>query len=92
MAGNKSAAAEPCWLTHLGVPGGQGGRFFLQQILDAIKPLQQARRKMMVSDQFHKDLNWWLTYLDICNGWRYYNDHAEEHVLTGARRVASGCF
>lgn len=46
----------------------------------------------MLNGQFHKDLNWWLTYLDVCNGRQYYSDHAEEYVLTDACKVASGCF
>ena len=46
----------------------------------------------MLNGQFHKDLNWWLTYLDVCNGRQYYSDHAEEHVLTDACKLASGCF
>ena len=34
----------------------------------------------MLNDQFHKDLNWWLTDLDVCNSRQYYSDHAEESV------------
>ena len=70
----------------------RGGRFFLRRILDTIKVLRQAKHKAVLGEQFQKDLNWWLTYLDICNGTRYYNEHADEHVLTDACRVASGCF
>ena len=50
------------------------------------------RHKTMLNGQFHKDLNWWLTYLDVCNGRQYYSDHAEEYVLTDACKVASECF
>ena len=30
--------------------------------------------------------------MDVCNGRQYYSDHAEEHVLTDACKLASGCF
>lgn len=70
----------------------RGGRFFLRRILDTIKSLEQQRHKALLSPSFHKDVQWWLSFLSLFNGTVYFNDSSSEHVHVDACNIASGAF
>ena len=46
----------------------RGGRTFLRRILDSIGKLKEADHKVILSQAFHLDLNWWVTYMEIFHG------------------------
>lgn len=46
----------------------KGGRIFLRRILDSIAPLAQSSHKVLLSGDFHLDLQWWLQFLASFNG------------------------
>lgn len=70
----------------------RGGRFFLRRILDTIKALNHARHKAKLGEGFKKDLQWWMCYLSVFNGKRYYTDCSDEHVHVDACLKAAGMF
>ena len=70
----------------------RGGRFFLRRVLDTIAKLHIANHKAKLSVDFHKDIKWWLKYLQAFNGVVYYRhvDHAVVH--TDACNIGGGAF
>ena len=45
-----------------------GGRVFLRQILDAIRPLSAAHHKCVISPAIRLDIQWWTNFMSIFNG------------------------
>lgn len=68
------------------------GSFFLRRILDSTANLQHARHKMRLSQDFKRDVSWWLTYLDRFNGVVYFDEQARQHVHVDACNLAAGAF
>ena len=46
----------------------RGGRCYLRRILDVIKPLKLAHHKVVLSESFYADIDWWLQFLPVFNG------------------------
>ena len=46
----------------------RGGRTYLRRILDMMKPLKHSRHKLIISREMRLDLEWWSSYLRVCNG------------------------
>jgi hypothetical protein len=59
----QTLAGKLSWASHVVV----GGRIFLQRVLDTIRPLRRSSHKAILSHEFHKDIRWWLEYLDYFN-------------------------
>lgn len=72
--------------------GVRGGKYFMRRILDAIRPLQQQHHKIRLSLEFHKDVQWWLSFLRTFNGVLYYNCGQTHHVHMDACNTAAGAF
>ena len=70
----------------------RGGRFFLRRILDSINRLKSASHKCKLSEDFHKDLKWWITYLHTFNGTLYYRDTGTVAASTDACMEGAGMF
>ena len=51
-----------------------GGRTFLRRILDLMGSLQKQSSKCMLSEEFFKDLAWWLDFLEVFNGQCSFHD------------------
>ena len=45
----------------------RGGRIYLQRVFDTIRALKSRHHKVLLSEEFHKDIEWWLQYLDCFN-------------------------
>ena len=50
-----------------------GGRIFLQRVLDTLHPLRRPSHKAILSHEFHKDIRWWLKYIDHFNCSYFHN-------------------
>ena len=70
----------------------RGGRFFLRRILDVMNSLKQANHKAKLSQEFMKDVHWWLTFLDTFNGVVYYRVADKLVVHTDACNEGAGAF
>lgn len=46
----------------------KGGRIFLRRIIDSMAQLKHASHKVLLSQDFKLDLNWWIRFLAIFNG------------------------
>ena len=51
-----------------------GGRTFLRRILDLMGSLQKQSSKCLLSEEFFKDISWWLDFLEIFNGQCAFHD------------------
>lgn len=70
-----------------------GGRVYLRRILDTIQKLRAQNHKTLLSQEFHLDLQWWLTYLPLFNGRAIVPQHRQTHVVTmDACVMGSGYF
>lgn len=76
------------WASHVV----RGGRFFLRRILDLIKPLHQQQHKIRLSQAFHADLQWWISFLYVFNGTVYYHDKPTHHIFVDACNLSAGAF
>ena len=45
----------------------QGGRIYLQRILDIMRPLRHKHHKVKLSADFRADIQWWLSYMGSKN-------------------------
>ena len=54
------------WISHVIF----GGRTYLRRILDAMKPLREARHKVKITEELRCDLKWWSALLERFNGVR----------------------
>ena len=70
----------------------QGGRYFLRRILDAIQRLNEPSHKCKLSQEFRKDLQWWLAYLKRFNGVLYYREVDSVSILTDSCNDGAGVF
>ena len=46
----------------------KGGRTFLRRLIDLKNTLKQSKHKAILSVDFHKDLDWWISYIYSFNG------------------------
>ena len=46
----------------------KGGRTFLRRLIDLKNTLKQSQHKAILSVDFHKDLDWWISYIYSFNG------------------------
>ena len=78
--------------TQLGLSSRPRRQVFLRRVLDTIAKLHIANHKAKLSVDFHKDIKWWLKYLQAFNGVVYYRhvDHAVVH--TDACNIGGGAF
>lgn len=51
------------WASHVV----NGGRTFLQRVLDTARPIKEPTHKVKLTPQFYLDIQWWLTYMPIFN-------------------------
>jgi hypothetical protein len=70
----------------------RGGRYFLRRILDSVNSLKQRSHKCILSNEFRKDVRWWLAFLDHFNGTVYYRICEQTTVHTDACNVGAGMF
>jgi hypothetical protein len=70
----------------------RGGRYFLRRILDSINSLNQRSHKCRLSNEFRKDVRWWLAFLKRFNGTVYYRICNQTTVHTDACNVGAGMF
>ena len=45
-----------------------GGRTFLRRILDLMSSLASQSSKCILSEEFFKDLDWWISFMEVFNG------------------------
>ena len=45
----------------------QGGRIYLQRVLDFMRTLRHKRHKAKLTTDFHADIQWWLSYMNSKN-------------------------
>lgn len=43
------------------------GRIYLQRVLDIMRPLQISTHKVVLTEEFKKDIHWWIQYLHAFN-------------------------
>ena len=70
----------------------RGGRYFLRRILNDINKLRHGSHKCRLSGEFHKDLEWWISYLHVFNGSVYYRRCEQVNVYTDACNTGAGMF
>ena len=51
-----------------------GGRTFLRRILDLMNTLQKQSAKCRLNSEFFKDIDWWLQFLEVFNGYCRFHD------------------
>lgn len=51
-----------------------GGRTFLRRIIDLKDSVHHNHHKILLSEEFHADLDWWLSFLRTFNGTRLIQD------------------
>ena len=51
-----------------------GGRTFLRRILDLMSSLASQSAKCLLSEEFFKDLDWWVSFLEVFNGFCSFHD------------------
>ena len=56
-------AGKLSWAAHVV----NGGRIYLQRVLDLIRPLRKAHHKVQLNNAFKQDISWWLTFLTVFN-------------------------
>ena len=56
-------AGKLSWAAHVV----NGGRIYLQRVLDHLRPLQKPNHKTRLSPQFKLDIRWWLQFLPVFN-------------------------
>ena len=58
-----------------------GGRTFLRRILDLMKSLKRPSSRCWLTSEFHKDMEWWSTFLVHFNGKCDFLDHCPVTTL-----------
>ncbi|XP_066925176.1 uncharacterized protein [Clytia hemisphaerica] len=51
-----------------------GGRTFLRRILDLMNTLPRQSAKCRLGEEFWKDIDWWLQFLEVFNGFSHFHD------------------
>ena len=71
----------------------KGGRTFLRRILDQLHKLRCPSHKILLSQDFKKDIQWWLTCLPLFNGAiKFVDPRPITDVHIDASNLASGIF
>ena len=70
----------------------RGGRYFLRRIIDMVNKLRHGSHKCILSIEFHKDVRWWLSYLQYFNGAVYYRRCDQVNVHTDSCDKGAGMF
>ena len=80
-------AGKLAWAAHVV----QGGRIYLQRVLAIIRQLKRPHHKVLLSDSFHKDVKWWLEYIEQFNCTHFIIEKRPTvHVYTDASQEAGG--
>jgi hypothetical protein len=45
----------------------RGGRVYLRRILNLLAPLNKPNHKIRLDREFHKDISWWINFIDTFN-------------------------
>lgn len=45
----------------------RGGRTYLRRILNLISPLRKPNHKIRLDCEFHRDIQWWIDFIDVFN-------------------------
>ena len=69
----------------------RGGSFFLRRILDTMNCLKAKKHKISLSSEFHKDVQWWISYLYTFNG-KVFIRQFSQAVHVDACNWAAGMF
>ncbi|XP_078000553.1 uncharacterized protein LOC144453148 [Glandiceps talaboti] len=71
----------------------KGGRTFLRRVLDNMNKLCKPSHKLLLSEDFHLDIAWWLRYLHVFNGTHKFIDPRPiTDVHMDACNLASGIY
>ena len=75
------------WATHVV----RGGRIYLQRVLATMRKLAKPSHKVVLSSEFHADIDWWLHFMDRFNGKRFNFKHTfSHHIATDASLTGGG--
>jgi len=71
----------------------RGGRIYLRAVLNMIQPLRAQNHKVILKQDFFRDLCWWKQSVELCNGRAIIPQHTEVHMVsTDACTAGSGYF
>lgn len=71
----------------------KGGRTFLRRLLDLKHSLKGSQHKVILSDEFQKDLNWWIQFIHEFNGTvNFINNKPITNIQTDACNFGGGAF
>ena len=80
-------AGKLSWASHVV----QGGRVYLQRVLDLMRPLKQAYHKVRLSQEFKADIQWWLRFLPSFNSTYFRRELTPTQLLvTDSCQLAGG--
>ena len=70
-----------------------GGRTFLRRILDQVHQLNSPNAKFKFNKKFNEDMPWWLSFLTVFNGKRFFLEKMPATDLqAGAFTYAAGAY
>ncbi len=71
----------------------QGGRTYLRRVLDLMRPLKEPHHKVILGVDFQRDIQWWVSYLQLFNSKSLLWGHCPtQHVHLDASSVAGGYY
>lgn len=71
----------------------KGGRTFLRRLIDLKNTLKQSQHKAILSEDFQKDLDWWIDFIHVFNGSvKFVDSKPVTNLQTDACQHGGGAF
>ena len=67
-----------------------GGRVYLQRVLDLIRPLKHNNHKVHLTTQVRQDIEWWIQFLPVFNSKEFRNNASAVFLHTDSSSEGAG--